>query len=160
MLSFDRFIQLFPEVKPPFTLSEDEVHTFSQNNIPLPSKLIEDHLLPYEGDYDEMTEFVACMRIPNLKDFHAIIYWKAELLNYQYILATFTMGGKLIDRRVLAGTVSDGNNIVRSVAQVDEDMSITILSGLLGGKEEHYKAATSTTLELELLPDGKVLELV
>lgn len=160
MSSFESFLNIFPEIQPPFTLNEEAVQDFSRENIPLPAKLIAEHLLPFEEDSDELTEYIACLRIPNLKDFHAVIYWKAGLMNYQYILATFTKGGKLIDRRALAGTVSDGVNIVRSVAQMEIDNSITILSGFLEGEDQNYEASKSTTLDLELLPNGRVTELV
>lgn len=159
MSSFDSFVQKFPEIKPPVTLTDDQAVEYSRSNPPLPAKMIAEHLLPYEKEADELTEFVGCFRIPNVKDFHAIVYWRGGLMEYQYILASFTKGGKLIDRRVLAGMASDGTNVVRSVAQIDADNSITIMSGFQPGDEILYEAASSTSIDLELLPDGKIIEL-
>lgn len=161
--TFDTFIQLFPEIQLPVSVSEESVHTFSAENDPLPEKLVMEHLLPIEpegDDPDDLTEYIACFRLAEVKNFHAIVYWKAGLLNYQYILATFEKGGKLIDRQVIAGTLSDGSSILRSAARIDTDFTIYIVSGLTEGSEEVYDANLSTTRELELLPDGRVMELV
>ncbi|MAT55038.1 MAG: hypothetical protein CMN32_11205 [Saprospirales bacterium] len=108
---------------------------------------------------DELTEFVPCFRIAGIKDFHALVYWKATVMNYQYVLATFTKSGLLIDRAVIAGTFSDGKVITRSFARLDDDWTITIVSGQLEGSEENYDASSSRTIEMDLLPDGKIVPL-
>ena len=158
--NFERFLAFFPIAKLPLSLTEEQARIFSQENKPLPERLILEHIQPYERDYDELTEYVPCFRIGNVKDFHAIVYWRGGLMNYQYIMLTYEKGGKLIDRRVLAGTFSDGVVITRSIARLDDDMSITIMSGQMSEKENLYKAANSTTIDLEILPNGKVIELV
>ncbi len=156
---FDRFLSIFPEVKLPVNISEESIHTLSQENNALPERLINEFLMPYEDNVDDLTEFVACFRIAGIKDFHAIVYWKATLMNYQYVLATFTKSGLLIDRSVIAGTYSDGKVITRSFARIDDDWSITIVSGQTEGSEENYDASSSRTIEMELLPDGKIVPL-
>ena len=112
-MTFNQFVQKFPEEKLPISITEDSASEFSLENEPLSQKAIEDFILPLEEDTDELTEFVPGFRIAGLKDVTAILYWKAGLLSYQYILATFEKSGKLIDRQVIAGTVSDGRGIVR-----------------------------------------------
>lgn len=156
---FDHFLSIFPEVKLPVNISEESIHTLSQENSTLPERLIQEFLLPYEEDEDDLTEFVACFRIAGIKDFHALVYWKATLMNYQYVLATFTKAGMLINREVIAGTYSDGKVITRSYARVDDDWSITIVSGQMEGSEENYDASSSRTIEMDLLPDGKIVPL-
>ncbi len=157
--SFNHFLNKFPKAKLPQTLKEEDVRTYSMDNDPLPDKLIQEYILPHEGETDDLTEFVPCFRLAGLKDFHAVVFWKAELMNYQYIMITYEKGGKAIDRRVLAGIVSDGQIIIRSVARLDTDMSIFIMSGQTDSKDEKYAASQSTTLEIELLPDGRMVEL-
>ncbi|MBK9012711.1 MAG: hypothetical protein IPM82_00720 [Saprospiraceae bacterium] len=158
-MTFNQFVQLFPEEKLPISITEESASEFSLENEPLPQKAIDEFLLPLEPDSDELTEFVPGFRIPDLKDVHAILYWKAGLLNYQYVLATFEKSGKLIDKQVIAGTISDGKSIVRSVARIDEDMTIYMVSGMFEGSEEDYDANQSMAKELELLPDGRMIEL-
>ena len=159
MSNFNHFLEKFPPVKLPITLSEEDAHVYSTENEPIPHKLIEEFIVPFETDHDEFTEYVPCFRIEGLKNFDAIVYWKAGLLNYQYIMMTFEKGGKTIDRKAVAGTYSDGQSMVRSVAQIEEDMSIIIMSGFSTDEDGIYDASLSTTKEIELLPDGKLVEL-
>ena len=156
---FKQFISIFPEVKLPVNIKEESVHALSQENKALPERLVNEFILPYEEDVDELTEFVPCFRIAGIKDFHALVYWKATVMNYQYVLATFTKSGLLIDRAVIAGTFSDGKVITRSFARLDDDWSIAIVSGQLEGSEENYDASSSRTIEMDLLPDGKIVPL-
>ncbi|GAB4256004.1 MAG: hypothetical protein Kow0027_22980 [Saprospiraceae bacterium] len=156
---FKQFISIFPEVKLPVNIKEESVHALSQENKALPERLVNEFILPYEEDVDELTEFVPCFRIAGIKDFHALVYWKATVMNYQYVLATFTKSGLLIDRAVIAGTFSDGKVITRSFARLDDDWTITIVSGQLEGSEENYDASSSRTIEMDLLPDGKIVPL-
>ncbi len=158
-MTFNQFIQKFPEEKLPVSISEDSASAYSLENEPLSQKAIEDFLLPIEDETDDLTEFVPCFRLSGLKDATALLYWKAGLLSYQYVLATFDKSGKLIDRQVIAGTVSDGRGIVRTVARIDEDMTIYMVSGMSEGSEDEYDASRSTAKELELLPDGRMIEL-
>jgi hypothetical protein len=158
-MTFNQFIQKFPEEKLPISITEESASTYSLENEPLSQKAIEDFILPIEEVTDELTEFVPCFRIGGLKDTTALLYWKAGLLSYQYVLATFEKSGKLIDRQVIAGTVSDGHGIVRTVARIDEDMTIYMVSGMAEGSEDEYDASKSTAKELELLPDGRMIEL-
>jgi hypothetical protein len=159
-MTFNQFLQKFPEEKLPISITEESAFDFSNMNEPLPQKAIEDFILPMEEDFDDLTEFVPGFRIEGLKDIQAILYWKASLLNYQYVLATFEKTGKFIDRQVIAGTVSDGQSLVRTVARIDEDLTIYMVSGMAEGSEEEYDASTSTAKEMELLPDGRMIELV
>lgn len=159
--NFQVFLKKFPAIKLPVSITEDTASEFALENEPLNERLIADFISPVEilvEPDDDMTEYVPCFRIDGLKEFHALIYWKASLMNYQYILVTFDKAGKLIDRQVVAGTFSDGKTITRSVAKLDEDMTIYIVSGQLEGSDQNYDAQKSTAREIELLPDGRLME--
>jgi len=157
--TFRHFLDKFPKVNLPQTLSEEDARIYSKDNEPLPDKLIQEFILPNDTEVDDLTEFVPCFKLADTKDFHAVVYWKAGLMNYQYTMLTFDKSGKAIDKKTLAGTISNGIAIVRSVARIDNDMSIYIMSGHTDRDETHFDAAESTTVELELLPDGKMMEL-
>jgi hypothetical protein len=158
--SFNQFLKIFPEVTLPVTIGEDAEHEFSIVNPPIPAIMIEEHILPLEEDADDFTEFIACFRIGGIKDFQATVYWKAGVMDYQYVLCTWGKTGELIDRHVIGGTFSDGNVITRSFARIDEEWAIYIVSGQADKSEQLYDAGRSTTVELELLPDGRIVELV
>ncbi len=159
-LNYRHFLNKFPPAILPVTLTEEDARLYSSENDPLPHKLISEYILPGDPTSDDLTEYVPCFQLEGLKNFDAVIYWKAGLMNYQYVLMTFEKGGKFIDKKVLAGVFSDGKIISRSVARLDNDRSIQIMSGITDNAEHRFNASESTTIELELLPDGKIIELV
>lgn len=162
-VSFRHFIEYFPEIELPISLGEESHHAFSQQNEPLPRQVVEEFIQPLEKqEIDEFTEFVPCLRIPTSKeDFLAIIYWRAGLLNYQYSLVTFLKNGELIDKRVIAGVVSDGEYITQSIANIEDNWLINIATGRSRADEEvGFSAKDAKIYELELLTDGSIINAI
>ncbi|HMQ47761.1 MAG TPA: hypothetical protein PKA00_10040 [Saprospiraceae bacterium] len=154
---FQHFLHLFPEVELPFTLGEHDHHTFSMQNTPISGSIIQEYVLPIEEeDPDEFTEFVACLKIPATKDFHAIVYWKAALMDYRYVLATFNKKGVLIDKLVIAGTFYQDKALTSSVAKIDEDWTIYVVSGQ--SVDSSFDPSSSTIRQFELLPEGRIIQ--
>ena len=149
-----QFLAAFPKIQLPVTLTPDLIHVFSQNNDPLPQSLAENFLLPLGEEADEFTEFVPCFSLPDTEGFHAVVYWKASLMHYSYILLTLDKNGALIDRAVLSGTFADKNALVQSVATIEEDWDIVVMSGK-ASVEAEYDATSSKMTTMELLPDGR-----
>jgi hypothetical protein len=155
--TFEQFLSYFPEADLPVLLNEEAIQTFSRQNKPLPGPLIEQFSAALqEGPTDEFTEFVACFRLKNTGPMYALVYWKAHLLSHEYHLATFTREGRLIDRRGLAGTYSDGESLIRSVATIEEDWEIIVVSGQ--SHNGRFQASDSRTIQLEILPDGNIVD--
>ncbi|MEM6698404.1 MAG: hypothetical protein AAF599_08410 [Bacteroidota bacterium] len=161
-IRFSHYLNYFPELEMPITLGEETHHAFSQKNEPLPALAIQQFILPLEKeDEDEdLIEYVPCFKIPKTDGFHAIVYWKAGLLNYQYTLVTYEPKGELIDTRVIAGTFSDGESMTNSVATIEEDLMIYVMTGHSANAEEVYDAGASTTIDLEILPDGSIINAI
>lgn len=154
----NQFLSLFPKIQLPVTLTEDLIHIFSQNNDPLPQHVIDEFLLSLNESADEFTEFIPCFAIPDTQTFHAVVYWKAALMRYEYVLLTLDKDGKLIGRQVVAGTFSGDNALVQSVATIDEDWSIVVMSGETAlGKD--FEAASSKMTKMELLPEGHIVQI-
>lgn len=159
-VSFQGFLDKFPEVDLPITLGEDTHHTFSIQNDPIPAPMIEQFILPIEEDeVDELTEFIACFRLPAQKEYRAIVYWKAALLNYQYVLATFGKDEQLIDKRVIGGTYFDGEQMTQSVATVKEDGQVIIASGQADAGQLHFEASGTTAYRVQIGTKGKIVNL-
>lgn len=155
--SFEQFLSYFPEADLPVLLHEETIQAFSRQNKPLPGSLIEQFAAALQEDpADEFTEFIACLRLKNTGPMHALVYWKAHLLSYEYHLATFTEQGRLIDRRGIAGTYSDGASLIRSVATIEEDWEIIVVSGQ--SQNGRFQASDSRTIRLEILPDGNIVD--
>ncbi|HMP29419.1 MAG TPA: hypothetical protein PKD85_07450, partial [Saprospiraceae bacterium] len=129
-MSFDQFLSHFPIVEPPFTITDASIDTFRQTNDYLPGQMIEDWIIPIEGEEpDEFTEFFPCLRLPTQGSFEAFIYWKASLLRYEFILATLTKKGTLISKKIISGMLVQDPLIIKSVANVDADLIIHIMTG-------------------------------
>jgi hypothetical protein len=158
-VTFTRFIQFFPILPLPIVLAEENIKIFSQDHIPLPEAFIRRFLVPLEEhEPDEFTEFMPCFRVPETEGFHALVYWKGALLNYHFILVTFTKKGVLIEKRTLCGISVIQETLLQSIAVMDEDWRIRILSGI-SQINETYEPGSSTTLLLELLPEGRIVEI-
>ena len=158
-IPFDQFLDMFPLLPLPVTLTEEMAHEFSKENEVLSNLMIDQYIVPLEGEIDELTEFVPCFRLPDTKDFHAIVYWKAGLMEYNFVLVTYTKPGQLIDRRVLAGTLVAGEIVTQSVATIDPDWIVTVVTGQNPfGKGTFYDASTSKAFGLEILPNGTIID--
>ncbi len=159
-LTFKDFLEIFPVVELPVTLNDEVIREFSAANEPIPALAITQFIAPYEAELpDELTEFVACFKIPETHSFQAIVYWKAGLMTYEYTLATYTDGGELLDKRVLAGTFFDGKNVTQSVAIIEEDWEILVTTGQSDKNAPLYDATISRITKLELLPEGQIIDL-
>lgn len=160
-IPFPDFISAFPPIELPITLTDETIHLFNKNNPPFPTPMVEQYLIPLEqGEVDEYTEFVPCFSISDTHEFLAVVYWKGGLMNHQYILATFSKKAELIDKRVIAGTFSDNELLVTSVATIDPDWEILIVSGKQPAREKFkFDATKSTRQQLEILPEGKIINL-
>lgn len=147
----------FPKVELPVTFSDDYISTFSVNNKPIPSALIEEFILRWEGEeVDEFTEYVPCIQVPETDDYQALVYWKAGLLRYEFILVTIDKAGTLISRKPIASTLSDNNTVRKSVARIDEDLIIHIVAGENEGDRE-YDPAKSQGFSMEIIPTGDII---
>ncbi|MEM9931660.1 MAG: hypothetical protein AAF840_17775, partial [Bacteroidota bacterium] len=162
MSLFPTFLDAFPRLDLPLAFSQDTAQTISKETPPLPLKLIEEFILPIEpGMADELTEFVACLRLPKAAAYDGIVYWRADLLQYHYTLVTFNpKTQEVIDRLVIAGVSYDGEEMTQSHAMLTETLMIYQVSGQSEGREEYdYKASTSTARRFQVAETGKIVEL-
>ena len=158
-ITFPDFLERFPVVALPIILGDETHHTFSQQNQPLPAAMVEKFIIPQEKvQVDEFTEYIACFRIPETHDIYAIVWWRAGLMDYQYILTTYSKKGEQIDQRVIAGTFSDGKTITRSVATIDHDWIIHVVTGQTDARGEMFDPTESKATELEMLADGFIVD--
>ncbi|MFT7119915.1 MAG: hypothetical protein ACJAZ9_000084 [Neolewinella sp.] len=161
LIRFEDFIEQFPELELPFTFSEEAVRTISKETPPLSPQVIDQFILPVEpGRADELTEFIACLRLPVAERYAGVIYWRADLAQYHYTLAIFDLKTKeLVQRMVLAGTSFDGQELMQTHAILTESLMIYQVSGQGGGGDYDYSAATSTARRFQIAESGKIVEL-
>jgi len=162
MPTFQDFLAAFPTIDLPLTFSEDTVRTISRETPPLPMEMIQEFILPIEpGRVDELTEFVACLRLPEAKEYAGVVYWRADLLQYHYTLVTFREATReVIDRLVIAGTSYDGEEMTQTNCVLNETLMIYQVSGQSTGVEEfEYRASTSVARRFQIAASGKIVEL-
>ena len=152
-------LQFFPEVELPVLFSEETIQVFSKENPPFPNAMVQTLLVEWEGELDEYTEYVPCAHIDSNEDYHAMVYWKGGLLAYEYILVTIDARSevaKLISRKVISSTVTEGEVIKKSVASIDSDFIIHVMAGAnpLGSD---YNAAQSQAFTMEIQTTGDIM---
>jgi hypothetical protein len=158
-MQFHQFVAKFPPVSMPVTLGELSHHTFSTENEPLPDEMIRQFIFPTEKNpvEDEFTEYVPCFAIDNTEHFIALVWWKATLLTYQYVLATFTLKGELINRKVIAETKVQEEKVFRSVATINEDWEILVAVGESKDGDLLFDPTSSRTYDLEIMSNGEII---
>lgn len=155
---FTTFLSYFPETELPVLLTEDAHHKYSSINDPLPPEVIQNFIIPFdEMIVDEYTEYVPCFRIKDTHTFHAVVYFKAGLLTYEYFLLTFEEKGAFIAKEKIGGMLTEGENIHRAVATIEPDWTIQIVEGAEALDQSVYKASDSKAYTMELLPDGQII---
>ncbi|MFK7809528.1 MAG: hypothetical protein AB8F74_17120 [Saprospiraceae bacterium] len=156
--TFIHFLDKFPEIELPITLSEDSHHDFSKTNKPLSADMTREFLANLETvEIDEYTEYIPCFSIPETHGFHAIVYFKAGLMTYEYVLITFNKDGISIDKKTIAGTKVEGDQLHRTVATIEDDWIIYCVRGTTAADNPVYDSSTSESLHLELLATGEII---
>ena len=155
-VSFQDFLDRFPLLTPPISILENSHLDFSRLNDPLPQAYVEDILYPIEKEMDEYSEIVPCFRIESVGQFYGIVYWRAQLLNYDYFLLTYNWKSMFMDRVRIAGTRYRGAQALISVAKINDDWIIDMIEGV-GSIDETYDTSQSRTHYIEILDSGKIL---
>lgn len=157
---FEQFVELFPEIELPVTLGEETHLVFSKKNKPLHPLVIQEFIQPLEEKaIGEMTEIIVGFRLPKTKHFHALVYWRADLMSYQYIIATLNVFGELIDKRTIAGTYSDGFQLTQSAATISDKYIIYVASGQSEVDLAEYEAASTAVQRIKINGDGSLTDL-
>jgi hypothetical protein len=154
-VNFANFLGRFPEVEPPVTLRDDSNHDFEAND-PLQAEMIEQYITRYEAvEMDEFTEYIACFRLPKTADYQTVVYWKAALLSYDFIVATYGKEGNMIDKKAIAGLKVVGQDITRTIATINEDLAINIAEGMeVSGGD--FNADATKARRFQILESGLI----
>jgi len=153
--SLEQLLDKFPEITPPITISEDSAVAFSSKNKPISLDLIDEYFNVWDS-FDEYTEVVPCFQLNVPNDYYGLVYWKGSLLSYEYILLILSKEGTLISKKVIAGTISNGQTIKKSVATIDENLSIYTMVGEQEISDQNYNPTHSFAFKFEIEVDGTI----
>ncbi len=158
---FRALLACFPAVELPIELTSDTHHIFSRENKPISQELIRQFLIEdAKRDFGEFEEYVACFRLPGQEEYVGIVYWKADLMEYKYILKTFDRKGDMIAAQIIAGMKSNGDTLLNRVASFDEEGLIHIAEGIGQADGRFYDADQTRNFQIEILPSGDILQMM
>lgn len=170
--NFKSFLTLFPEIELPLTISSEYLDIFSKYNKPIPEidiykyiindKSIENKWVEENNSTDIDVdlfeeEYIACLKLPDTKKFHALVYLKIGILNYEYILQTYDLTGNKLSKQLIASMTAKDNIIKELVAFIDEDLIVLIMEGDKNINEK-YNPEKSRPLSFEINDQGYVLK--
>ncbi|MBK8349623.1 MAG: hypothetical protein IPL08_19220 [Saprospiraceae bacterium] len=156
MSKLERILHYFPETSLPILLSDDYLSEYEAGSDPFPQAFLDEIMMEWEKEADEFTEYIPVFRLPKEEKFYTVIYWKAGLLRYDFILVTLDKQGELINKKSIASTIINDNIIKKSVASIEPDLIINIIAGqTLDGEE--YDASMSKAFAMEILPSGEII---
>lgn len=157
-ITYKEFLKIFPEATLPAVISKDSILDFSRNNVALPPSAIEIYINAWDPDDSEFLEYIPCFKFKLEKDLTALVYYKAELLKYEYFLVTLDKKGEIIAKKVIAGLISDGTKTVQSAATITEDFSIHI-AGAINEESHLFVGNDSKQIYMEIHPNGQIVSI-
>ena len=134
-----------------------DISQIPSDTLPLPGAMLDAFILPFEKDeIDPYTEYIPFGRVVGTKGYHALIYWKAGVMQYEFILATYTLEGEPLSHAIVGGIRYEDEGILHSVGVIHEDKSITIAEGMTTGDEDQKLSQDTQVYQMKILPTGIV----
>ena len=127
-LSLANFLQFFPDVSLPYTLSTESQRMFSLENEPLSVAWMDRFALVDMSELDPFTEFMPCFRLP-MKKCIAIVYWKANISGSSFYVVTLDQHGRSIDQHNIAGLTYNTKGMMQKVCTISTDLMISMVEG-------------------------------
>lgn len=156
-INLEEFLGFFPILDLPIALTDEVVPQISKVNKVFPEVAIATFLSKWEDDMDEFSEFLPCCQLPPQDNFYSFVYWKAVLMAYEFVLVTLDKKGNFIQKKVIAGTISNGSTIKQSAARIEDDLSIHIVVGEKKVDDHQYDPTNSQSYYMEILPNGQMI---
>ncbi len=156
--SFEQFLSAFPEVELPVTLTESLHHELEKANPTLAQALQLAFVQPADmGEIDEFTEYMPGFKVTTEKAFKAVVFWKAGLMTYEYILATFTPKGELISSAVISQMKVEEGVITQAATVITPEWVIYVSEGSIKEDAEEFDATQTENYSFEVLPNGEIV---
>ncbi len=157
---FESFVEGLEELELPLVLSRELQADISRSKEPMPSDFVKQYLTELSHSWDEFTELIPVGKISIKKEFTAIIFWKASLMNYEFIIYSFNKKGNVVDWETLASTSIEGDQIKEEVAIIEDDLLIfKAVSSLNAGEALVSNADESKRSTHMIKENGKIVQL-
>ncbi len=158
--TYQDYLERFPEVELPVIITDALQRELEKVNKPFP-ELIQ-HAFVEKADRwprDEFTEYLPGFKVTTDKNFDAVVFWKAGLMSYEYILATYSPKGELISSEIIAKMNVGKNSIAQSATVISADWIIYVVEGQLDLAEtDEFDPANTVSYNFEVLPSGEIIK--
>ncbi len=159
-ITFENFLQFFPFVELPYTITSDTQRLISRKNDPLAAEWLFNFVLDKDAVLDEYTEFMPCFSMADTHGFWAVVYWEAGLEGTTFFLTTFSTTGVLIDKKKIAGTKYTEDGLYQMVCTISETWLFSCAEGRLDAQgnatpvspDSHHLHTT-----LQMTGDGEIV---
>ena len=159
-ITFENFLNFFPPVELPYTITSDTQRLISLKNDPLSEEWMFNFVLSKEEVIDEYTEFMPCFSIPNTKGFIAIVYWEAGIQGSTYNLITYTPAGVIIDQSKIAGTKYEQDGLYQMVCTISDTWLFSCAEGRLDENGNTAPVSSENThqhISLQMTGEGEIV---
>jgi hypothetical protein len=159
-ITFQNFINFFPEVDLPYTITSDTQRMLSINNDPMSATWMFNFVLGENDTIDDCTEFMPCFSLANTQQFIAIVFWQAGIEGSAYYLTTFSKTGVLIDQAKIAGTKYGSDGLYQMVCTISPNWLFSTVEGKLDEKGQAASVSESEKHQyksLQLSGDGEIV---
>jgi hypothetical protein len=154
--NFEQFLELLPSVELPLTISDELQQEVSKLSTPVSESMLQEFIKKYEPiDEDDLTEYIPCFRVNISDQFVSVVYWRASLLQYFYILANYSPKGEMIDKKVIAGTTVINGKVEKSACIINEEWEIFRANGSADNGFDYNADATKFD-QYEILENGRI----
>jgi len=159
-ITFENFLNFFPPVELPYTITSDTQRLISLKNDPLSAEWMFNFVLGKDDVIDEYTEYMPCFSLPDTKKFFALVYWEAGIEGSTYFLITYTKGGVIIDKSKIAGTKYQQDGLYQMVCTISPSWLFSCAEGRLdesgnaapiSSEDTHRHTALQMTSEGEIV---------
>lgn len=151
-------LRYFPEVSLPVTITSASQKAFFRENKPLPALLTALFIDEWEGGpADEFTEYLPGFHF-RLGALTGLVYWKAALMSYTYVLVLLDKQGQWTDRMVLAEWEVAPEGVRQGVALIQEDGSILMAESALEREDDLGDPTQTITERWQVTSEGRFTE--
>lgn len=155
--SLDDLLGYFPVISPPVSLTQESALHFSRENKPL-SAAVTATFLSVLTDHDDEVEYIPCFQLVVHGSIVAIVYWKAILLQYDYVLVTIDKKrAKVLSQKVIGGTRLLDNRIFRAGSAIREDLEIELVVNEYDTNESELYPLSTQVYHIEIMADGQII---
>jgi len=102
------------------------------------------------------SQYIPYGRIVGTKDYYAMIYWKAGVMRYEFILGTYSKEGDPLSHAIVGGLRYEEEGVLHSVAVIHEDLSITIAEGIAEADAMDLNPEQTQTYQMAISPSGVI----